>query len=362
MTATIYDVAKKAGVSTATVSKALSNTPYVSQATRARIMAAVEELQYVPSLAARGLSKARTFILALIIPYTSDYLYSDPHLLELMRGIEQESQAHRYSVLLSTGGGDMTTALQAGRGHTLSNSYVDGVILVAASILGASLAELNLQGRPCVSVGYHAPPGLGVTVHADDQQGAAAATQHLLAWGHRRIGVISAIQPITALTQRFEGFGQALAAAGVGVEPALLARGDFSPESGYAAAGQLMAQTPRPTAIFAFNDRMAMGAIRKLRDLGLAVPGDVAVVGFDDIPEAALFDPALTTVRQPALQMGATATRLLLGLIEDGAQQRSEVVLPAELVVRASCGAALAAVQSGRSDPATKEAPVSLPA
>lgn len=344
MAATIYDVAKKAGVSTATVSKVLSNTPYVKESTRARVLDAVAELEYVPSLVARGLSKAQTFILALVIPYTPDYLYSDPHLLELIRGIDDEARQRHYSLLLSTGGSMPVSraperAADTGAAWMHRGSYVDGVLLIAASALGSSLSDLGFEGRPVVSIGYYAPAGCSATVHADDRQGAYAATQHLIALGHRQIGVISATRPLTALTRRLDGYHEALDRAGLVFDPTLIAFGDFSPESGYEATRTLLAHQPRPTAIFAFNDRMAMGAIRCLRDAGLAVPHTMAVVGFDDIPAAALADPPLTTVRQPALEMGAMAARLLFDLIQRKVEEAGEVILPAQLIVRESCGA-----------------------
>lgn len=340
MAATIYDVAKRAGVSTATVSKVLSNTPYVSEATRAKVLASIEELGYVPSLAARGLSKARTYLLALVIPYTSDYLYSDPHLLELIRGIEQETKARHYNILLSTGDrptrGSVDDSAIGPYQRAVRSRYADGIIVVASSAFTGGGPKPLTQRIPAVGIGYHAVGGRH-TVHADDREGAAAATRHLLALGHRRIGVISAVPQITALKRRLEGHQQALAEAGLAWEPQMLAWGDFTDGSGYRAAEQLLALPQRPTAIFAFNDRMAMGAIKRGREMGLAVPDDLSVVGFDDIPAAALADPPLTTVRQPALEMGATAARLLFDLIDGRPVDADEVMLPTELIVRASC-------------------------
>jgi len=346
MTATIYDVARRAGVSTATVSKVLSNTPYVSEPTRLKVLEAVEALDYVPSLAAKGLSKARTYIIGLVIPYTSDYLFSDPHLLEIIRGIERIARGRGYSLMLSTGlaavhRGIASNAMQP----ILRSKYADGVILLAASALPGGQPEIS--NRPCVSIGYSSPIGQGNTVHSDDRQGAIAATRHLLSLGHRRIGLISATTPITALTRRLEGHRETLREAGIAFDPALLTWGDFSPESGYAAAGQLLALAEPPTAIFAFNDRMAMGAIRRLREADVAIPDEMAVVGFDDIPAAAYFDPALTTVRQPAQAMGEQAAQMILGLIEGNEARFVDAVLPAELVIRRSSGASLQPIHQG---------------
>lgn len=336
MAATIYDVAKQAGVSTATVSKVLSNTPYVSDRTRAKVLAAVEELRYVPNLAAQGLSKARTFILALVIPYTSDYTFSDPHLLELIRGIDAEASTRNHSLLLSTSGRQEARDSSLQHRPPLRGGYVDGAILIAASMLGARSEELALTSLPCVSVGYHSACGNGNSVHADDLQGAQAATRHLLSLGHRHIGVITAEPLITALNRRLEGHRAALQEAGIQLDPSLLVCGDFSVASGYRAARELLDRKPSPSAIFAFNDRMAMGAIRYLREVGLSVPDDLAVVGFDDIPAASFFDPPLTTVRQPAEEMGATAARMVIDLIENKIDCWPDTILPTELVIRGS--------------------------
>lgn len=339
MAATIYDVAKQAGVSTATVSKVLSNTPYVRDATRAKVLAAVETLHYTPNLAARGLSKARTFIIGVVIPYTSDYLFSDPHLWELIRGIEAETRRRGYSILLSTGAEAEAATAPSPFVNLIRSNYMDGAVLIAASVLASPDGQLAATTLPCVAVGYHALGGSGNIVHTDDRQGAYQATRHLLALGHRRIAVITAVPQITALKRRLNGYKEALKDDDLAFAPELIAQGDFSSESGYQAAEELLALQPRPSAIFAFNDRMAMGAIRRIREAGLAVPNDIAVVGFDDIPAAALFDPPLTTVRQPAQEMGASAVRMLLDLIEGDSTGFPDRTLPAELIVRESCGA-----------------------
>jgi DNA-binding LacI/PurR family transcriptional regulator len=342
MAATIYDVARKAGVSTATVSKVLSNTPYVSTQTRAKVLAAVQDLSYVPNLAARSLSKARTFIVGLFIPYAADTVFADPHVLDLIRGIEEEVGSRGYSLLLSTAG----DARQAPGRSGPRGAYADGAVLIAPSVLGLSAEDLGLRPDHCVVVGYHSPCGQGNTVHADDRAGAVMATEHLLHLGHDRIGVISATQPIAALERRLEGHRDALQAAGQRPDPQMVANGDFSLQSGYLAAQSLLALRPQPTAIFALNDRMAMGAMRLLKEQGLAIPADVTVVGFDDIPAAALFDPPLTTVRQPARLMGATAAQKLLSLIEGDGAPFDDVELPAQLMVRASSGPVSAVPES----------------
>jgi DNA-binding LacI/PurR family transcriptional regulator len=333
MATTIYDVAKRAGVSTATVSKVLSDTPYVSEATRAKVLVAVEELDYVPNLAARSLTKAKTYIIGLVIPYVPDYLFSDPHLLEFIRGVEQEANERDYNLLLSTARAPSEAASAYER--LLHSRYVDGAIVV--EVLHNHLFDADL-GCPCVALGYHSPSGLDNTVHSNDRQGALQAVWHLLNLGHRCIGVISGPEFIVAVQERLEGYRQALIEHGLEYDENLVIRGDWTPKSGYQVMAALLDRYPHLTAIFAVNDRMAMGAIQRIQEIGLVVPDDIAVVGFDDIPAAALFDPSLTTVRQPALEMGRMAARKLFQLIDKQITSFESIVLPTKLVVRASSG------------------------
>ena len=333
---TIYDVAREAGVSTATVSKVLSNTPYVSAGTRAKVLAVVKHMNYVPSLAARGLTKSRTYIIGLVIPYVSDYLFSDPHLLEFIRCLEQEANTRDYNLLLATA----RTSDEAGSAYQrlLSTRYVDGAVLVAVRRGQPASTGLEKKDYPCVALGYHSPYGQQNTVHADDRQGALQAVRHLLDLGHRCIGVISGPPPLTAVEERLMGYQQALAERGIECDDAWIVQGDFTPDSGFQAVTMLWERVPQLTAIFSINDRMAMGALQCLRAKGFSVPGDIAIVGFDDIPSAAHFDPPLTTVRQPSLGMGHIAARKLFQLIDNEIESFKSIVLPAELIVRASTG------------------------
>jgi len=331
---TIYDVAEKAGVSTATVSKVLSNTPYVSKKTRDNVLAIVDEMGYIPNLAARGLSKARTFILGLAVPYASNYLFDDPHLLSFMRGVEEIAAEQNYNILLipARAGERADTSLQ----RLLHTQYIDGAIIVGLHQMEEAEHLLRQRTFPAVSLGYHASNDN--FVHADDRLGALQATRHLLDLGHKDIGIISAGVTLTALDERLAGYRTGLSQASIQFRPEMIRHGDFTEQGGEDATADLMALDKPPTAIFAFNDRMAIGAIRKLKRTGLHVPHDVAVIGFDDIPAAAMYEPALTTVRQPAFDMGKTAMRMLLDLIEGKIDHFPPAILPAMLVVRDSCG------------------------
>jgi DNA-binding LacI/PurR family transcriptional regulator len=332
--ATIDQIAELAGVSPATVSKVLNNRPYVSAEVRARIERVIAETGYVPSQRARGLSKRRSFILGLVIPYTSDQLFTDPHLLEIMRGIEAEANRREYNLLLSTARGPTDAAGACLR--LLLSDVIDGAIVVETLDLQPFTQALAQQEAPWVVIGYSQNERVP-EVHADDYNGGLAAMRYLLGLGHRRIGVISSDPRPFALEERQRGVHDALDAFGVRHDERLVAIGDFSIESGERAGHALLAQPDRPTAIFALNDRMALGASRAARELGLAVPGDLAVIGFDDIPMAALATPPLTTVRQPGFALGEAAAVALFTLL-DTKTAPPTTVIPTEFVLRGTAG------------------------
>jgi DNA-binding LacI/PurR family transcriptional regulator len=333
---TIDEIARLAHVSQATVSKVLNNRPYVSSATRARVERVIAETGFVPSQRARGLTQRRSFILGLLIPYTSDQLFADPHLLEIMRGIEAEANQHDYNLLLSTARAPVEAASAFTR--LLRSDVIDGAIVVETLDVQQFAASLTQQPAPWVVVGYSGRADMPA-VHADDFGGALAATQHLLALGHRRIGVISASPRPYALEERLRGVRAALAQAGLALDEDLLLTGDFSPESGAVGASALLDRTEPPTAIFALNDRMALGAVRAVAARGMRVPDDLSVVGFDDIALATLVTPTLTTVRQPGYALGGAAAAALFALLNGLGPAEVPAILPTELIVRGTTAA-----------------------
>ncbi len=332
---TIDKVAKLAGVSPATVSKVLNNRPYVSAETRALIERVIAETGFVPSQRARGLSKRRSFILGLLIPYTPDQLFTDPHLLECIRGIESESNAREYNLLLSTARAPSEAASACVR--LLRSDVIDGALVLETLDLRPFTEALGRREAPLVVIGY-GHDAEASAVHADDYNGARQATEHLLGLGHRRIGVISSAPRPFALEERMRGLDDTLAAAGLRQDETLVVLGDFSLESGERAGGLLLDRPDRPTAIFALNDRMALGVLRAAAERGLRVPEDLSVVGFDDIALAALGSPALTTVRQPGFELGAAAARMMFALL-DGQPLAAPTVIPTTLVARGSTAA-----------------------
>lgn len=349
--ATLREVAKLAEVSTATVSKVLSNTPYVSEETRARVIQAVRALRYEPNLAARALSKGRTYNIGVIFPFNYDHLFADPHVLAILEGIEAICTGQGYNILLSTPRPPVGES-EAYR-RLVRSGYLDGAVALE-TLPGTPVSDLlNEFGYPWVAIGAHSKPDFPNSVQPDDFGGARALAAHIIGLGHRNIGIIN-VEPgtLAAAEHRIAGYRAAFEEAGLRFEGVPNVFGNFSVESGYEVVGELLAHSPRPTAILCLNDRMAMGAIRRAWAEGLRVPDDVSIAGFDDIASAAVFTPPLTTVRQPAHEMGARAAEMLFELISERIRRRRSknktsehhhefprVVLPTELIVRASTSA-----------------------
>lgn len=335
--ATIDEVAERAGVTRGTVSKVLSGAYNASPRTRAKVEQAAAELGYRPNLAARALSKGRTFVVGLLIPYDPDQLFADPHLLDIIRGVEAAANSRDYNVLLSTAHrpNDPTSAYS----RVLRSRYVDGMVVIEGPDMLTIAEQLKQQPSPWVISGYAPAGSEAYCVHADDPAITAKLTEHLLALGHRRIGVISSELRLRTFDKRLEGFHQALHAHALGCDPGLIVFGDMSVESGYRAAAQLMGRPEPPTAIWALNDRMALGALQWAREHGARVPADLSIAGFDDISAAALSDPPLTTVRLPSYQEGQAAIEMVFQLL-DGESLPREMIVPTDVIVRGSTGAA----------------------
>lgn len=334
---TIVDVARLAGVSKSTVSRVLTGGP-VSEETRARVLAAMRELDYEPNAVARGLVSRRSKLIGVLISDVADPYYS-----ELMQGMEDAASERRYDLLIYSTRWEEERELAYLR--RLASRHVDGVIIVGGrSVTGSAFVracrELVGEGRPLLFIDRGLGRGEVPVIEVDNVRAAKEATEHLIALGHRRIAHIAGPADVSAARQRTAGYRAALAAAGIPWDPALLVRGDFRKESGQAATQRLLSLERPPTAIFAGNDLMALGAWKAILEHGLRVPRDVALVGFDDVALLALAEVPLTTVRQPRHAMGRRAVELLIEQMgkADGASGRV-VTLPTELVIRGSCGA-----------------------
>jgi len=330
---TSADVATQAGVSRTTVSFVLNGRADVSipAETRQRVLRAAETLGYHPHAPARQLAGGRSHVLALVLRQTSEQIAADAVLAETLRGLAHAARGQGFRVMVEPLSHDGPDATYAG---LLRAQHADGLIISGPRIDDPQLTALVRDGFPVVLQG--ALPGLDApSVDVDNVAGARGAVEHLLALGHRRIACITNAPLVyTAAIERLEGYRQALAGAGIAEDPDLIATADFDAPSGHAAMVGLLART-HFEAVFAASDVVALGAIGALREAGKRVPDDVSVVGFDDIPLSAFFDPPLTTVRLPAFELGQAAGRALLERVADPAAT-GRVLLPTELIVRAS--------------------------
>lgn len=327
---TSADVAARAGVSRTTVSFVLNATAGVniSQATRDRVILAATELDYHPHASARQLAGGRSHMIGLVLRQSTEQVAGDASLVETLRGLASAARSAGFRVMVEP------LAPEGTYEALLRSQHADGLVVSGPRVDDPSLRQLLLDGFPIVLQG--ALPGVDATsVDVDNVAGARAAVDHLLALGHRRIAcVTNAPLVYTAAQERLQGYREALEAVGIEPDPVLVAEASFDAPSGHAATASLLARTSF-SAAFVASDVVALGAIGALREAGLRVPEEVSVVGFDDIPLVAYFDPPLTTVRVPAYELGQAAGRALLERI-DAPAASSRTLLPTELIVRAS--------------------------
>jgi LacI family transcriptional regulator len=333
--ATIRDVAKRAGVAPITVSRVINNSGYVNEQTRARVEAAIADLGYVPNVLARSLRSRRTDTLGLILTDISN-----PFWTTVARGVEDAASDAGFNVILCNT--DESEVEQDKYLHVLVQKQVDGVLLVPARSAVEPIKFIQSQNTSVVVLDRRIPNSQTDVVRCDSEGGAYQLTCLLLSLGHRRIAMLSGPRGVSTAEDRVAGYRRALKEAGLDVDSAMVYYGEFSLESGYDMTLQVLARTPRPSALFASNNFIAIGALRALRDTGLRVPEDLALVGFDDLPADLVVDPFLTVAAQPAYEMGRQATELLLARLSEKAPAAyQEIVLPTEIVVRESSGQAL---------------------
>lgn len=327
---TISDVARAAGVSIATVSRALNRAPRgVRAPVRRRVLKAAAALDYRPNALARGLLSQRTNTLALLMTDIANSYFA-----EVARGVEDACRKRGYSLFLCNTDRNRDTA----RHYlgVLREKRVDGVLVMAGGRPGPQPFEaLPGQGVPVVVIGRFDIPVPAVRI--DNRLGGREAAEHVLALGHRRIGAILGPRGSTTSLDMLAGYRDAFRAHGVALDPAWILRGDARAPSGLRLAERLLRRPGRPTALLAVNDQTAMAAVRAALNLGLRVPQDVSIVGYDGIELASFMSPALTTLRLPLQQMGATAADLLLRLCMQEPVEREVWFVP-ELAVRESTG------------------------
>ena len=332
---TVRDVARRAGVSTSTVSHVLNRTRFVSDDLRDRVVAAMRELHYYPNAAARMLSLKRSNALGLIV---SDI--RNPFFASIARGVEDVAQEHGYTVVLCNSDEDL--AKESACLKTLESRQVDGVLLASAGLADEHVSRLVLAGYPVVLVDRDLPDLRTPAVLLDNEGAAYSAVRHLIERGHGRIGMLSGRGAISTTTERVAGYERALREAGLELDDRLVISGESTSEGGAAATHALLDLEPPPTAIFSGNNLMSIGALHAIASRGLTVPDDVALVGFDDFPFpwSDAFRPHLTTVAQPTYELGRRAAEMLVHMLtgsNNTAPQR--MVLQGKLVIRESSGA-----------------------
>ncbi|MFB0546346.1 MAG: LacI family DNA-binding transcriptional regulator [Anaerolineae bacterium] len=334
---TSWDVAKRAGVSRTTVSFVLNNTPniQITEETRQRVLAAARELNYYPNAAARSLATRRAGAIGLVLFQTPARLLADPFLPGVLRGLAEVAQAQDFRVLLHSEEDvhQPDNYLQLAR-----EKRIDGLVISGPRSDDPQLEYLLKDGFPLVLQGQIE----GKDVHfvdVDNVSGARQAVMHLIGLGHRRIGMITnAPLQYTASQARLRGYGEALERHDLPFEETLVRYGDFTEESGRQAARELMEGPELPTALFVASDLVAFGAMAAIQERGLKIPGDIAVVGFDDLSASTYIDPPLTTIRLPAYDLGRRAGEMIIQLINGQELAEKQVFLETELVIRKSCG------------------------
>jgi LacI family transcriptional regulator len=342
VTVTIKQVAREANVSVATVSRALNGTGPVREELRSRIIAVSERLHYVPHSGARSLITRKTGTIGVLLPDIHGEFFS-----EVIRGMDGVSRHRGYHLLVASSHsdtGEVAAVVRATRGR------VDGLVVMAPDLDTDSFALDVPASLPVVALNCRLVSRRFDSISIDNYGGAVAMVRHLLSLGHRRIAFIKGPDRNFEASERLRGYQDAMRAAGTAAGDAIEIDGDFTEEAGGSGALAAFHKRPRPTAIFAANDGMALGAMVALADEGVGVPRDVAVAGFDDIPVARYVSPPLTSVHVPIAELGARAMeRLLLALERGERHARRHEVLPTALVIRRSCGTAAALPEANAS-------------
>jgi LacI family transcriptional regulator len=332
---TIHDVAKRAGVAPITVSRVINDRGYVSEGTRRRVESAVAELGYVPSGPARSLRLKRTNSIALVLTDITN-----PFFTTVARGVEDVASEAGFTVTYCNT--DEDESKEHKNIDLLLQHQVDGILLVPALSKAEVVSYIQRYKTPVVVLDRHVPGAKVDIVRCDSEHGAFQLVSYLIKLGHRQISILTGPEGTSTADDRLAGYERAMLEAGLEVVGKKIFRGGFTQASGQQMARQAMALESRPTAIFAANNFIAIGAMKALQGLGLSVPEDVALVGFDDLPEALVMFPFLTVAAQPAYQMAREATRLLLARIAgETPEHHQEIILPTELIIRQSAGNSL---------------------
>jgi DNA-binding LacI/PurR family transcriptional regulator len=327
---TINDVAKRAGVSKTTVSHVINNTRFVEEETRQRVLQAIAELGYRPSSAARSLTTNRTETIGVIVSDASNYFFG-----EVLLGIEDVLRPANYGLIVCN-----TAEFLEREAHYLDlllRQRVDGIIAAATSQRWDILAQAEVQHIPVVFMDRSFEGLNGTFVGVDNKRGAYLGTRHLIECGYRQIGILAGFQRLSTMRERLAGFRQALQEHDIPLPEKWVVTSPLSIEAGREAMRQILSLPERPTAVFLNNNLLSLGALLAIKELGLRCPEDIALIGFDDHPWAAVSGPPLTVVAQPAQQLGQVAAQMLLALINGEQPPESRVILDCEVMSRQSC-------------------------
>jgi LacI family transcriptional regulator len=331
VSATIKEVALKAGVSIATVSRVLNNVGAVDERTRVLVSQAVVDLRYVPNPLGRGLSRQKTEAIGLLLPDLFGEFFS-----EVIRGADQTAQLHRHHLVVSSSHNSREKIEAAVR---MMRGRVDGLLIMSPHIEACTLRENLPQHLPVILINTPVEGEEYDSLNVDNYAGSVAMVEHLFTHGHRRIALIKGTDDNFDALERLRGYRHALLAGGGERRPEYEIPGDFTKASGYDAVRRILALDPRPSAIFACNDSTAIGAMSALREAGVRVPGEIAVAGFDDIPISSYLTPSLTTVHVDINQVGVLAVETLLrALGERNAHRKEHRTILTTLALRGSCG------------------------
>lgn len=330
MTVTIYDVAREAGVSMATVSRVVNNNPNVKPQTRKKVFEAIERLGYRPNAVARGLASKKTTTVGVVIPDISNQIFA-----EVARGIEDIANMYHYNIILCNA--DKRKEKEIRVINTLLEKQVDGLLFMGGVVTEDHLVAFRTSSVPIVLCATADENDVMPSVDIDHELAAYDAVKLLIDQGHKRIAMISgSLQDPANGYARYQGYKKALEEAGIPVTEELVRVGNYKYESGIEAAKYFLELPTRPTAIFAATDEMAIGAIHTVQDHGLSVPNDISIISVDNIRMASMVRPQLTTVAQPMYDIGAVSMRLLTKLMNKETVTQTKVVLPHETIVRKS--------------------------
>lgn len=327
---TMNDVARRAAVSKATVSHVINNTRFVEEATRQRVLQAIMELGYRPNNVARSLTTRRTGTIGMIISDASNLFFG-----EMLRGVEDILQPENYGLIVCNT--DETLERESHYLELLLRHQVEGIIAAATSQPWIELGQAKVQHTPIVFVDRAFEGLQGPYVGVNNFRGAYLGTRHLIECGHRKIGIVAGFQRLSTMRERLAGFRQALQEHAIPLPDEWVIPCPLSIDAGREATRHILSLPDRPTALFLNNNLLSLGALVALKELGLRCPIDIALLGFDDHPWAAVSDPPLTVVRQPARRLGQVAAQTLCALIAGAQPPPARIVLECELVLRESC-------------------------